>query len=89
MRPTSFPCLSAPPPLGKALRDKPQGAGWISCRPPVPTAGDTAHPWKGSQREGPALCCSHTSLLLSVFWDDNRKLHFLGMIMRKPKLLCP
>lgn len=53
------------------------------------TAGDTAHPWKASQREGPALCAAATPTptgALYVLWDDNRKLHFLGMIMRKPKL---
>lgn len=78
------------------VRDKP-GAGWISCRPPVLTAGDTAHPWKASQREEPALCAPVTLTLtgaLYVLWGDNRKLNFLAMIMRKPKLFsalksCP
>lgn len=61
------------------------------------TAGDAAHPWKASQREGPALCAAVTPTLsaaLYVLWDDNRKLHFLGMIMIKPKFFsaptcCP
>lgn len=80
-----------------AVRDEPQGAGWISCRPPALAAGDTAHPQKASQREGPALCAAVTSTLTGapcVFCGDNRKLHFLGMMMRKPKLFsalkrCP
>lgn len=95
MWPVSFPCLSAPPHWGRHRGVNPRELDGFPAGLQSWLQG-TQLTHKGQPETGTSsvLQSHRASLLLSVFWDDNSKLYFLGMIMRKPKLFsalesCP